>query len=264
MRLVAFVQGSSVCLGCHVNQTSKKYLSLSMTISRRNFLKQSILSLSVLNCFVERSLQAEVCYDNYAKSYDNLETSVWNRLFQLDRLRKELLTYISGGIVLEVGVGTGLNLESYPWQVMKQFIGVDTSSSMLEQARNKLNSLSINNDVDWELIEASVTRLPFPDNYFDHVVDSFGLCVFDNPYLALKEMSRVCKKDGTILLLEHSSSPYWMVREYQRWTGNLVAKMAKGCHWSVPLQDLLKHLHLYTIYQKYKLLGTVSLHVVSK
>ncbi|GJD07972.1 Phosphatidylethanolamine N-methyltransferase [Galdieria sulphuraria] len=135
---------------------------------------------------------------------------------------------------------------------------------MLEQARNKLNSLSTYTDVDWELIEASAIHLPFPDNSFDHVVDTFGLCVFDNPHLALKEIRRVCKKGGTILLLEHSLSPYGLVQEYQRWTGSLVAKLSKGCDWSLPLQDLLKLHRLYTIYQKYTLLGTVSLNIVSK
>lgn len=213
---------------------------------------------------VESLVLAEPSYENYAKSYDELETSAWNGIFQLDLLRKELLTYISGGKVLEVAIGTGLNLEYYPWQYLTQFRGVDTSPGMLEQAENKLISLSKHYNVDWKLIEASVTCLPFPDNYFDYVVDTFSLCVFDHPRLALGEMRRVCKKSGKILLLEHSSSPYWLVRQYQQWTGNLVAKFAKGCNWSLPLQDLLQLEHFPTVYQKYSLLGTVSLHVVSK
>lgn len=250
---------------CQVRaQVKRTCVTCCMKVSRRKWISNYVLSLSILN-FLQRPLWAQVTYDKYAKKYDLLETSSWNQLFQLDALRRQLLSFVSGGRVLEVAIGTGLNLVYYPWQSIEQFRGIDTSSNMLQQTRNKLESLSKYYNMNWELINASVTRLPFPDDYFDHVVDTFSLCVFDNPDLALKEMRRVCKKGGTILLLEHSSSPYCLVREYQRYTGKLVAKLAKGCDWSLPLQELLKKVDFSSvIYEKYALLGTVSLHVVSK
>jgi methyltransferase OMS1 len=50
---------------------------------------------------------------------------------------------------------------------------------------------------------ADAAKLPFPDNSYDTIVDTFGLCSFDDPVAVLKELQRVCKPDGKILLLEH-------------------------------------------------------------
>uniref|UniRef100_M4BCC2 Methyltransferase type 11 domain-containing protein n=1 Tax=Hyaloperonospora arabidopsidis (strain Emoy2) TaxID=559515 RepID=M4BCC2_HYAAE len=80
-------------------------------------------------------------------------------------------------------------------------------------------------------------KLVFPDDHFDTVVDTFGLCSMDDSVQTLREMQRVCKKDGgRILLLEHGQSSY-------TWLSGILDKFADlhaqkwGCHWN---RDILK------------------------
>lgn len=85
----------------------------------------------------------------------------------------------------------------------------------------------------------------FPDESFDTVIDSFGLCSFDDPVTALKEMKRVCKKDGKILLLEHGRS-----KIFEGITKHLDANAethAKnwGCVWNRDIDDLLEKSGIY-------------------
>ena len=81
-------------------------------------------------------------------------------------------------------------------------------------------------------------HLKFEDNTFDTVVDTFGLCSFENPDVVLKEMQRVCKPGGKILLLEHGRSYYdWLnnildsnaIRHARRW----------GCYWNRDISQLI-------------------------
>jgi methyltransferase OMS1 len=81
--------------------------------------------------------------------------------------------------------------------------------------------------------------LLYPDDSFDTVMETFGLCSHEDPVLALKEMARVCRKHGTILLLEHGRSHYnWMNGILDR----LAPSHAKnwGCWWNRDIQQLLK------------------------
>ena len=83
-----------------------------------------------------------------------------------------------------------------------------------------------------EFATMDVENLEFPDASFDTVVDTFSLCVFPDPVAALKEMRRVCKPGGRILLLENSVSDNAVLAAYQKATAPLVAKVGgKGCFY---------------------------------
>ena len=125
-------------------------------------------------------------------------------------LRRAMLFWHATGNVLEVGAGTGRNIRYYPTNKINRVVISDSSDKMLDEARLKIEQL--------ELIDKSkfiVTRLDaqdlsqFPDSCFDTVVDSFGLCSFDDPVAVLVEMRRICKVGGKILLLEHGRSKTW-------------------------------------------------------
>ena len=111
--------------------------------------------------------------------------------------RTKLRDRITGERALEVGVGTGKNFPYYPSNM--KFTAVDLSPRMLEKARKKASDFSLNVD----LREMDVQDLSFPDHAFDTVFATFVFCSVPDPVLGLKELRRVCKPDGKLLLLEH-------------------------------------------------------------
>jgi len=81
---------------------------------------------------------------------------------------------------------------------------------MLERAKEKLNFMSTKERERYDVVTADAANLTFEDNSFDTIVDSFGLCSFDDPVKVLIELQRVCKPDGKILLLEHGRSKTYL------------------------------------------------------
>nr|WP_088187881.1 class I SAM-dependent methyltransferase [Desulfosporosinus sp. FKA] len=113
--------------------------------------------------------------------------------------RKTILSQAIGK-VLEVGVGTGKNLEFYPSDC--QVTGIDLSPGMLEKARIKANKLNL----PVNLIEMDAQHMDFSDHHFDTVVATCVFCSVPDPIKGLKEIKRVCKRNGKIILLEHVRS----------------------------------------------------------
>jgi len=122
--------------------------------------------------------------------------------------RREHLVGATGGSVLEVGVGTGKNLAYYPESV--DLTGIDVSRQMLAKARVRAGSLPVNA----ELVEADVQDLPFDDGTFDAAVGTCVFCSVADPVQGLRELGRVVRPDGRVLLLEH-------VRPRNRFLGRL-------------------------------------------
>ena len=134
-------------------------------------------------------------YDRLASFYDLLEAPIeWLR-FALWRAR--LRDRIVGNRALEVGVGTGKNFPYYPRDV--KVTAIDLSPRMLERAQRKASALGL----EVELQEMDVQHLAFPDYVFDIVFATFVFCSVPDPVLGLRELRRVCKPGGMLLLLEH-------------------------------------------------------------
>ena len=141
-------------------------------------------------------------FQKIAHSYDD-EIEKDEFVMGINLLRRALLYFHATGNVLEVGAGTGRNLGLYPSGSVKKITVTDLSDKMLERANEKISKMSISEKARHEVKVADASKLPFPDNSYDTIVDTFGLCSFDDPVAVLKELQRVCKPDGKILLLEH-------------------------------------------------------------
>lgn len=141
-------------------------------------------------------------YDPIQKRYNRL-AFIYNFLeapleyFRFAPWRKRLKDNITGNRVLEVGVGTGKNLPYYPKGI--DITAIDFSSGMLERARRK----SLKKGLNVDLIEMDVQQLNFPDNYFDTIFATFVFCSVPDPLSGLKELKRVCRPGGKLILIEH-------------------------------------------------------------
>jgi ubiquinone/menaquinone biosynthesis C-methylase UbiE len=112
--------------------------------------------------------------------------------------RKKMLAEAIGK-TLEVGIGTGKNLPYYPQDV--ELAGIDFSEKMIKKARNKTNRAA-----NTQLLEMDAEEMSFKDKTFDTVVTSCVFCSVPHPVQGLKEIRRVCKNGGKILMLEHVRS----------------------------------------------------------
>jgi ubiquinone/menaquinone biosynthesis C-methylase UbiE len=129
------------------------------------------------------------------------------------------------GRVLEVAVGTGLNLPHYP--AAATLTGVELSPRMLALARQRAAELG--RDVD--LREGDAERLPFGDGSFDTVVCALGLCTIPDPARAIEEMHRVLVPGGRLVLLDHVGSTWPPVYAVQ-WLVERVTVRLAGEHFT--------------------------------
>lgn len=157
-------------------------------------------------------------YNRVAWRYDFLEAPMERMFFS--KLRKEMLKGVSGK-VLDVGAGTGKNLPYSPEGI--ELHGIDISPRMLERARKRADRLGM--DVDLQVMD--VEDLQFPDRFFDFIVVTFVFCSVTDPVKGLRELARVIKDDGTILLLEHVRSKNRVLGKLMDWL-NPIARWLFG------------------------------------
>jgi SAM-dependent methyltransferase len=152
----------------------------------------------------------------FAAAYDPFVASAERR--GLADARQSLLTNARGR-TLEIGAGTGLNVRFYPASAEVTYTEPDPF--MAKRLRRR--------GVD--VVAASADALPFPDDSFDSVVSTLVLCTVPDAGAALREIARVLRPDGRLLLLEHVRAPAgsslerWQDRLHGPWKA-----FARGCH----------------------------------
>jgi len=186
-------------------------------------------------------------YQDFAPWYDLVEALP--EVLGLSRLRRRLMARVRGR-VLEVAAGTGRNFRWYPGNA--SVLAVDLSIHMLKRAREKAGRLG--RQYLFAVMDAE--RLALRDNAFDSVVSTLSTCTFPDPVAALREMARVCRTDGRLLLLEHGRSDRpWAARYQDRRVETHVRML--GCHWNREPQDLVRQAGLRVIQATRRFLGVL-------
>jgi phosphatidylethanolamine/phosphatidyl-N-methylethanolamine N-methyltransferase len=151
----------------------------------------------------------EAVYDKLAKVYDLVfgPTLHPGRLQAIQRMNIQ-----PGERVLEVGVGTGINLSLYPKDAA--ITGIDFSDAMLEKARERAARKDMRNT---RLLQMDAADLKFADGSFDIVYAPYLISVVPDPVKVAQEMRRVCRPGGRIIFLNHFLSPNPLLSRIERW-----------------------------------------------
>lgn len=147
-------------------------------------------------------------YDNLSAIYD----IAFGPVLQPGRLRAvEVMGDTAGRRILEVGVGTGLNLLLY--RPGTDVTGIDFSPQMLDRAEARAEREGLNP----RLFEMDAADLRFPDDSFDIVYAPYLISVVPDPVKVLKEMQRVCRPGGRMVIVNHFLSPNRLVSRVEQW-----------------------------------------------
>ena len=189
-------------------------------------------------------------YTDFAHHYDRL----WGRVFvDSEHHVVESLGLRPGHRVLEVGVGTGISLDAYP--PYAHVVGIDPSNEMLAHAHAKISAKELNHI---ELRQGDALNLAFPDESFDFVCAFHMITVVPDPYRAMREMLRVCKPGGRIVIINHFRSPNPIIgflvsianpiTKHLGWTTRLRCDdVIRGLPIEVERRDKVSRVSLHTI-----------------
>ena len=178
--------------------------------------------------------QVQRAYELYAPVYD----FIFDWIFAPGRTAavKQLAIQRSDSL-LEVGIGTGLNLPLYPWSC--QLTGIDLMQEMLDKAVERVHSLAMPN-VTLKVMDA--TSMDFGENEFDKALATYTISAVPDPVAVLREMRRVVKPGGIIVILNHFRSQ----RRVTGWVEDMLAPLCTRLGWksNLSLEPLLERVAL--------------------
>lgn len=174
-------------------------------------------------------------YRRYAGVYDRLFGTVFA---EGRRKAVELGTGTPGAKILEVGVGTGLSLTEYRNDA--EVWGIDLSEPMLQKARERVERENLSHVKSLSVMNAEATD--FADDTFDTVVAMYVVSVVGDPGRMFREMSRICKPGGNIIVVNHFASSHWALQAIERSLAPISGLI--GFRPDYPMHDMLNHARL--------------------
>lgn len=150
--------------------------------------------------------------------------------------QRQKLVPSATGDVLEVGIGSGLNLPFYDADRVSRVWGLDPSEAITRRALPAAEAAPF----DVELVHAGAEDIPFESDRFDTVVLTYTLCSIPDPVPALREMARVLAPGGRLLFCEHGLAPDSGVRRWQRRVNPVWKRLGGGCHLDRDIPALIR------------------------
>jgi ubiquinone/menaquinone biosynthesis C-methylase UbiE len=153
----------------------------------------------------------------------------------IDRQRSKMVP-LAKGVVLEIGMGSALNLKHYDVDKVEMIWGLEPSAGMRRKAQSNLDQSSIK--VKW--LDLPSESIPLDDNSVDTVVLTYTLCTIADWRAALVEMKRVLKSDGKLIFSEHGKAPDEDVQNWQKRVNPIWKKLAGGCNLDRDIPRLIE------------------------
>lgn len=148
--------------------------------------------------------------------------------------RKKIVPHAKGTI-LEIGIGSGLNIPFYQKSKVEKIYGLDPSPELCEMAKQA----AVKSEIDINFLLNGAEEIKLISNSIDTVLLTYTLCTIPNPFDALKEIKRVMKSDGRILFCEHGIAPDDKVIKWQNRINPLWGKLFGGCNINRDIPNIL-------------------------
>ena len=150
--------------------------------------------------------------------------------------QREKLVPLASGRVLEVGMGSGLNLSFYDARRVTKVWGLEPSPEMSKMASAAVEAVAF----DVEFVSAGGEQIPLDSESFDTALMTFTLCTIPDAERALREIARVLKQGGQLLFCEHGAAPDAGIRRWQNRIDPLWRRLAGGCHLNRDIPGLIR------------------------
>lgn len=150
--------------------------------------------------------------------------------------QRQKVVPLARGIVLEIGIGSGLNTSFYCHQAVNKIIGLDPSTELQKMAASVAKEYRL----PVEFILGSAEKIPLSDNSVDTVLVTYSLCTIKDVHAAIREMHRLLKTDGSFIFCEHGLAPDSNTIKWQNRLDPWWGKISGGCHLNRDIPQLIK------------------------
>lgn len=150
--------------------------------------------------------------------------------------QRQKVVPLARGRVLEVGIGSGLNLPFYDGSKVTRVWGLDPSRELIRMAGEAAETAPF----EVEFVPFAIEEAPLEDDSVDTVVVTYTLCTIPDPGAALRQMARVLKPEGELIFCEHGLAPDAGVQRWQKRMNPLWKRLAGGCHLNRDIPKLIK------------------------
>ena len=150
--------------------------------------------------------------------------------------QREKIVPLAEGKVLDVGIGSGLNIPYYNKSKIKYLYGLDPSIELLNLAK----PLAKKNELEIEFLECGAEAIPLPNDSIDTVVITYTLCTIPDTQLSNQEIMRVLKPNGKLLFCEHGLAPDLNIAKWQKRINPIWNKIAGGCNLNRDIPNLIR------------------------
>ena len=151
------------------------------------------------------------------------------------RYQRDKIVPLAEGVVLDVGIGSGLNIPFYNKSKINYLYGLDPSKELLDIAKSVANE----ENLEIEFLECGAESIPLPDKSIDTVLITYTMCTIPDVALSNSEIMRVLKDDGKLLFCEHGLAPDKNIAKWQKRINPLWGKIAGGCNLNRDIPKLI-------------------------
>jgi len=149
--------------------------------------------------------------------------------------QREKIVPLAKGIVLDIGIGSGLNIPFYNKSNIDHLYGLDPSKELLKIAK----PLAKKNELEIEFLQCGAEAIPLPDQSIDTVLITYTMCTIPDIKLSNSEIMRVLKSEGQLLFCEHGLAPDKNIAKWQRRINPIWSKIAGGCNLNRDIPKLI-------------------------